>query len=203
MEAWATVVASRQPTVRRPPMLVTSGPGREAFRHRVPLGRRSHPHGMTEPLRALPAEVVAAVVRPIVLGTDFGPTSAAAERHAISLAASTGADLVIVHAIDPGRLRLPGGLWRQRVDQVRADREHDASSIVRRARAAGVAAHVLIWSGDAASCVIDAARAEGADRIVVGSHGRGRLARAIAGSVSASVNERAEIPVEVVRADAD
>ena len=89
------------------------------------------------------------------------------------------------------------------LDQARAEREHDASTIVRRARAAGVAAHVLIWSGDAATCVIDAAQAEGAERIVVGSHGRGRLARAIAGSVSASVNERAEIRVEVVRADSD
>ena len=64
--------------------------------------------------------MMVAVVRPaapgpIVLGTDFGPVSAAAERAAIRVAAQRGADLVIVHAIDTGTLRLPGGRWRERV----------------------------------------------------------------------------------------
>lgn len=137
---------------------------------------------------------------PIVLGTDFGPTSAAAERAAIEAAAAAHVDLVVVHAIDPGRLRLPGGGWRERVDQVRAERERDAARLVERARASGVAARVLIWSGDPATCVVDAAEAEGASRIVVGSHGRGRLARVIIGSVSQRIRGRAACEVEVVSA---
>src|SRR4051794_25619372 len=88
---------------------------------------------------------------PIVLGTDFGPVSAAAERSAIRLAASLGADLVVVHAIDAGKLRLPGGRWRERVDQARTGRERQAASVVARARAAGVRARILIWNGDAAT----------------------------------------------------
>ncbi|HEY7131919.1 MAG TPA: universal stress protein [Candidatus Limnocylindrales bacterium] len=138
---------------------------------------------------------------PVLLATDFGAVSSAAERTAIRLAASQAADLVVVHAIDPGRLRLPGGLWRERVDQARASRERDATAVLDRARAAGVRARVLIWNGDPATCVVDAAAAEGASRIVVGSHGRGRIGRAIAGSVSADVRDRAACPVEVVRAD--
>ena len=138
---------------------------------------------------------------PIVLGTEFGSVSTAAERVAIALAASQHVPLLIVHGIDPGRLRLPGGRFRQRVDQAHAAREHDAVALIERVRAAGVVAQLLIWDGDAASCIIDAARAEGASRIVVGSHGRGRLGRAIVGSVSSMVAAQADCPVDIVRGD--
>jgi nucleotide-binding universal stress UspA family protein len=142
-------------------------------------------------------------VPPVVLGTDFGPVSAGAERVAIRMAAAVGAQLVVVHAIDPRRLRLPGGIWRQRVDQVRTSRERDAAALVARARNAGVDARVLIWSGDPATCLLDAAQAEGASRVVLGSHGRGRLGRVIAGSVSNDVLEHAACAVEIVREDAE
>ncbi len=138
---------------------------------------------------------------PILLGTDFGPASAAAERSAIERAKREGSPLLAVHAIDPGGLRLPGGRFRQRFDQVRDERNRDAARLVDRARAAGVHVQVLIWNGDPVTCLVEAALAEGASRIVVGSHGRGRIGRAIAGSVSMSVSERAPCPVEVIRAD--
>ena len=137
--------------------------------------------------------------RPIVLGTDFGPVSDAAERAALRAAAERRVDLVVVHAIDPRRLRLPGGRWHTRVDQARDAREQQASALVARARSSGVSAHILIWTGDPATCVAEAARAEGAERIVLGSHGRGRLGRAIAGSVSERVMRLADCPVDVVR----
>ncbi len=140
---------------------------------------------------------------PIVLGTDFGPVSAAAERAAIRIAARRGVELLVVHAIDPGRLRLPGGMWRERLDQARAARQRDAASLVARARLSGVSARVLIWTGDPAMCVIEAARAEGADRIVVGTHGRGRIGRAIAGSVSGDIVGGADCQVDVVRPEPD
>jgi len=135
---------------------------------------------------------------PVVLATDFGAVSVAAERVAIAMASSAGVPLVIVHAIDPGRLRLPGGRFRQRVDQARAAREHDTAAIVRRIWTAGVRAQVLVWEGDPATCVVEAARAEGAAAIVVGSHRRGRLGRLLAGSVSSDIAEHADCPVHIV-----
>ena len=142
-----------------------------------------------------------AIPHPIVLGTDFGPASEAAERAAIAWAAKAKVDLVVVHAIDSRRLRLPGGLWRARVDQVRAGRERKAAELVAAARQAGVSARVLIWSGEPASCVVEAADAEGADRIFVGSHRRGRIGQAIAGTISRAVVAQARCPVEVVAVD--
>ena len=138
---------------------------------------------------------------PIVLGTEFGSVSAPAERFAIRLARQAGTALVIVHGIDPGRLRLPGGRFLQRVDQARAARQSDAAALVERVRAAGVEPQVLIWDGDPATCVVEAARAEGATRIVVGSHGRGWLGRAIVGSVSSAIAAQADCPVDIVRDD--
>jgi nucleotide-binding universal stress UspA family protein len=135
---------------------------------------------------------------PVVLGTEFGTVSAAAERVAIRHARRDGVPLVIVHAIDPGRLRLPGGAFRLRLDQARASREAAARALLDRVRSAGVQAQLLIWDGDPATCLLDVARAEGASRIVVGTHGRGRLGRAIIGSVSSEVAERASCPVDVV-----
>lgn len=142
-----------------------------------------------------------AIPRPIVLGTDFGPASEAAERAAIAWAAKANVDLVVVHAIDSRRLRLPGGLWRARVDQVRAGRERKAGELVAVARAAGVSARILIWSGEPASCVVEAAAAEGAERIFVGSHRRGRIGQAINGTISQAIVAQAGCPVEVVAVD--
>ena len=162
---------------------------------------------MTQHLREEPAtpatpRPIGRSAGPIVLGTEFGAVSAAAERVAIARALAGDVPLLIVHGIDPGRLRLPGGRFHLRFDQARAAREADAQMTMRRARDAGVRPQVLIWDGDPATCIVDAARSEGASRIVVGSHGRGRLGRAIVGSVSSAVADLADCPVEVVRADA-
>src|ERR1044072_23389 len=107
-----------------------------------------------QPLQSAPASVSASFApAPIVLGTEFGPVSTAAEGGAIGLPARENAPLLIVHAIDPGRLRLPGGRFRQRVDQAHAARETDAAALIQRVRAAGVVPQLLIWDGDAATCI--------------------------------------------------
>jgi nucleotide-binding universal stress UspA family protein len=56
-----------------------------------------------------------------------------------------------------------------------------------------------IVEGRTASSIVDAARAAGADLIVLGSHGRGALGSAVLGSVAAEVVEYATTPVLVVR----
>ncbi|MBA2381142.1 MAG: universal stress protein [Chloroflexi bacterium] len=142
--------------------------------------------------------VARARIGPVVLGTDLGPASTTAETDAIAAAHDGAVPLVVVHAIDPGRLRLPGDRFPQRFDQVRTTREGLVARLVERARAVGVDARVLIWDGDPATCIVDAARAENASRIVIGTHGRGLLVRVISGSVSAAVVATADCPVDIV-----
>jgi nucleotide-binding universal stress UspA family protein len=137
--------------------------------------------------------------RTVVLATDLSPTSEAATNAAMDLAATLGARLLAVSVVDPGTLRVPGGRYLVRVDQVRAERERFAQVLVARGRSLGVAVDFLVWEGDPGEAIIDAAQAEGADMIVVGSHGRGTVGRFLIGSVSDHVVRHASCPVLVVR----
>jgi nucleotide-binding universal stress UspA family protein len=137
--------------------------------------------------------------RLVLLATDTSAASSSAERAAIELAARVGASLILLSVIDPSRLRLPGGVFHTRVDQVRTDRESALARIVEDARRHGVSALFLIWEGDPGAVVIEAAEAEGADVIVVGSHARGPVGRLLLGSVSSHVVDHANRTVVVVR----
>lgn len=138
-------------------------------------------------------------IRRILLATDLSPASEGAALQALDLAHDLNADLLIVSVIDPRSLRLPGGHFRTRVDQVRSSREAAAQDLVTRGRAAGVKVHFLIWDGDPGESIVDAATSEQVDIVVVGSHGRGSVGRFLIGSVSDYVVRHAPCPVLVVR----
>jgi len=138
-------------------------------------------------------------IQRVLLATDLSAVSAKAAEDAIRLAIEHGAQLIVMSVVDTNRLRLPGGRFLRRVDQERARIEERAQELVKRARDAGARATFLVWEGDPAEAVLEAADAESADVIVLGSHGRGRLGRMILGSTSKRVTEGARCPVLVVR----
>lgn len=140
-------------------------------------------------------------VKLVVLGTDLGDASAGAEATAIDMARRLDAQLLVVNIIDPGVLRLPGGHFLVRVDEVRSQRQAGVARIVERARASGVTARFLVWQGEPGPGLLEAVAAEGGDVIVVGSHRRSRLGRLLLGSVSTHVVEHADRPVIVARGD--
>jgi nucleotide-binding universal stress UspA family protein len=137
--------------------------------------------------------------RQVMLATDMGPASAAATDEAFRLAGALGARLLAVSVIDPRTLQLPGGRFRSRIDQERGRLEEAAAELVLRGRRDQVVTSFLIWEGDPAESIVEAAKSEGADIIVVGSHGRAALGRALIGSVSDQVVRHAPCPVMVVR----
>lgn len=157
-------------------------------------------------MTALPAPGAGAPARPtggirrILLATDLAPASEGAALQALDLAHDLGAELLIVSVIDPGSLRLPGGRFGTRVDQVRSRRESAAQDLVARGRRAGVRVSFLIWEGDPGEAIVEAAQSEQVDLVVVGSHGRGSVGRFLIGSVSDHVVRNASCPVLVVRA---
>jgi nucleotide-binding universal stress UspA family protein len=135
----------------------------------------------------------------VLVATDAGAASAGAEQAGIELAARSGASLIFMSVIDPSGLRLPGGLFHTRVDQARGERETALARMVEKAREKGVAAQFLVWEGDPGASVIEAAEAEGADLIVVGSHARNPVGRLLLGSVSSFVLDHGRRPVVVIR----
>jgi nucleotide-binding universal stress UspA family protein len=137
-------------------------------------------------------------IRRILLATDLSVTSDGASSQALDLARDLAADLLVVSVIDPTNGPLPerpGG----RIDQLRADRELVARGLVTRGRESGVPVTFLIWQGDPGEAIVDAARSEAVDLVVVGSHGRGSMGRLLIGSVSDHVVRHAPCPVLVVR----
>jgi nucleotide-binding universal stress UspA family protein len=147
------------------------------------------------------ADATGSGARRLAFATDLGAASMAAERAAIDLARRLRAELLVINVIDPGGLRLPGGRFRRRMDEVRGERETAVAGIVARATSQGIGARFLVWQGDPGPGLLEAAMAEAADLIVVGSHRRGRLGRLILGSVSTYVVEHAPVPVLVVRGE--
>lgn len=136
----------------------------------------------------------------LLLATDLSSASEHAALEAIRMAAESGAQLLVLSVIDPGRLRLPGGRFLRRVDQERARIETGVQKLVRRAQEAGARATFLVWEGDPAEAILAASEAESVDVIVLGSHGRGPLGRFVLGSISAQVSEQAHCQVVVVAA---
>ena len=146
----------------------------------------------------VPGSQTGGAVRRIVLATDLSPASEGATRQAIDLARDLKANLLIISVIDPAVRGAPGGRV-ERMDQRRAGRESAAQQLVLRGRQAGVHVSFLVWEGEPGPSIVEAAHAEGADLIVVGSHGRGRVGRFLIGSVSDHVIRNATAPVLIVR----
>lgn len=152
-----------------------------------------------DPLSPPVQQLASRPIRTILLASDLSPASAAAESLAFELASNLGSSVLLVSVIDPRGLSMPGGGFRQRVDQARAAREAAAQAIVDRGRRDGVPIRCLIWEGDPGESIVEAAEAEGVDLIVVGSHGRRGIDRFFMGSVSERVVRTASVPVLVAR----
>ena len=139
-------------------------------------------------------------IRTVLLATDLTPVSAMATDQAIDLAAATHARLLVVNVIDLGEpvsRRVSADAGAPRVDQQRASREGPLMAIIDRARARGVEAAFLLWTGEPGHSIVDAAAAEGADLIVVGTRGLDRAGRFLLGSVSDYVVYHSDCPVLV------
>ena len=137
-------------------------------------------------------------IRRILLATDLSSASEKAAEEALELARALRADLLVVSVIDP-TTRGPGP-HVARMDQRRAAREVAAQALVVRGRRAGVAVEFLVWEGEPGPAIIEAAEAERADLLVVGTRGRSRVERMVLGSVSDHVVRHAPCPVLIVRA---
>jgi nucleotide-binding universal stress UspA family protein len=147
-----------------------------------------------------PLALASPAVRRILLATDLSPVTDLATDWAFTLARQNDAALLIVSVIDPRELRIPGGRFRARVDQVRDHREAAAHLLVERGRKLGVPVTFLVWTGDPGESIVAAADAEDVDMILVGAHGRGAIGRLVMGSVSEHVARHAPCPVLIVRA---
>jgi nucleotide-binding universal stress UspA family protein len=142
--------------------------------------------------------------RHVLHASDFSSASRPAFNRALGLARSSRAALTIVHVIAPiVPLSSDGYVSPQVIDDLdrraRAYAAREMGKLVSKAKQAGVRAKTLVLEGVAADRIVRAAKARRADVIVVGTHGRGAVAKFFLGSVAGRVVATAACPVLTVR----
>ncbi len=133
----------------------------------------------------------------IVLPVDGSPTAAAAACFAEDIARAEDATILVVAVA----VRVPPGAADEAaVDAAIHDYEAEqVAAAAARIRAAGVSAEEVVVEADwPHEGILRVTQERHADLIVMGTHGRTALARAVIGSVADKVIRHADVPVVLV-----
>ena len=135
--------------------------------------------------------------------TDFSACAEEARAHAIRLARALGAELVLLHVLVETPLYGEGLVAMKQVRELyETQRKWAGETLEARAAEASAAGATTRWKlsvGVPFEEIVRAAREEGADMIVMGTHGRRGLDRLLLGSVANRVIRLADCPVLTVR----
>lgn len=134
----------------------------------------------------------------ILVPTDFSDGAAQALDYAIELAGKLGANVHVVNALGvpaTGLADLDVALSAVTGEEALAKSQAALDALA----AARPGLSTMLRSGDAPDVIIQAAQEIGAGMIVMGTHGRRGLKRALMGSVAESVVRSAPCPVLTVR----
>lgn len=142
-------------------------------------------------------------LRRILCATDFSPASGPAWAFAQRLALGTGADLLLVHVVPwiavPTEGAFDPQLYQRLAEEGRAEALAELARLAGNPVDPGLRVSVAAEDGPAASRILEAAEREGADLVVLGTHGRTGLNRLLVGSVAEQVVQLARRPVVTVR----
>jgi nucleotide-binding universal stress UspA family protein len=141
----------------------------------------------------------------VLVATDFEPASESALRYGQVLARSFGAELHVLHVVENLLARaMDVYSYTSVAPGVQRDLEHHAydrmaALLDDEDRRELRAVTVIKKSNGPAEAILDYARENGADLIVMGTHGRAGLAHVLMGSVAERVVQMAPCPVLTVR----
>ena len=143
--------------------------------------------------------------RVILHATDFSTASRRASSAALEWAVRDRARLVLVHVasipVPPVEdAFITARTYRDLAQATIRDAERRLERLVATAKARGVKAASMVLEGIAFEAIVQAARSQQADLVVVGTHGRSGLRRFVLGSVAERVIGLAPCPVLTVPA---
>jgi nucleotide-binding universal stress UspA family protein len=136
----------------------------------------------------------------IVVGTDGSDTAEIALGRAIELARLTGATLHVVSAYEPSPARVGGNQPVPEAAEWSVGSDFKVDAVLQRARESARELEIEVHApkGDAADSLIQTAKEQDADLIVMGSRGM-RGARRVLGSVPNKVSHHAPCDVLIVQ----
>jgi len=140
-------------------------------------------------------------VRPVLVPVDPSGCAAEVVGAAAEVCAGLGARAILLDVVKSPDgvqrgVRVKGGTVESVLQEDACAHLRDLASIF---TAVGVDVDLAVLEGDVVKMILAEASDSGAQMIVMGSHGRTGLARALYGSVSETVIRSAEVPVMVVR----
>jgi len=137
-------------------------------------------------------------IRNILVPTDFSDGSRHAEEYAAGLATALGARITLVHVFHVPTPAYGEAVYASVVDSIPSVLRSCEAALQAEAAAMkdrGVQATSVLRQGDPAHEIADVARAEKADLVVIATHGRRGMARALLGSVAEKVVRTSGAPV--------
>lgn len=143
-------------------------------------------------------------IKNVLVATDFSEPSAVALDYGRELARTYGAKLHVLHVIEDLRWRYATDMAPTALVGVQEDIEASAASrldaLVTGQDRQQLGAHTVALTAIAPSdAIVQYAKSEGADVIVMGTHGRSGLAHLFMGSVAERVVRLAPCPVLTIR----
>lgn len=137
-------------------------------------------------------------LRHILVPVDFSETSDDAFDHAISLARAFDAELHVLHVLEDPFLYAPTTAQQFR-DEFEAEQRQRLDALMGKHGVEGVKLSSTMQPGTAFYEIIQYAKNNDTDLIVIGSHGHGLIAHMLLGSVAEKVIRKAPCPVLTVR----
>lgn len=140
----------------------------------------------------------------ILVPTDFGASSERALSYAAMLAKAVGAEIVVLHAYDLPVIGFPDGAivaTPELATRITEGAQIGMKKALEAHAASGVPMRSLIKQGMTWRTIVDVSKDLGIDMIVMGTHGRHGLPRALLGSVAEKVVRMAHVPVVTVHVE--
>ncbi|MDL5360593.1 universal stress protein [Halalkalicoccus sp. NIPERK01] len=140
------------------------------------------------------------MTRRILVPVDDSPRARDALEFVLSEHA--GDDIVLLHVLDPITAIYVSepSVWDDEMIDRRRERAAELLEELRgEAERADGTVTTVIEHGDPSRVIVESARENEIDQIVIGSHGRSGVSRVLLGSVAETVARRSPVPVTIVR----
>ena len=142
------------------------------------------------------------LIRSILVPVDFSDCSLAGLKYAVRFAKGLGARIVVLHVADLGPVMMTTGCGNYDssiyTEAARRRCDDQMQAFLTRVNFDGVPVDTSTVAGYCPGAIYEAAAKEGADLIIISTHGRTGLRRAFIGSVAEGTVRHAACPVLVV-----
>lgn len=141
-------------------------------------------------------------IKHILVATDLADTSERVHQYAIELASKLGAHVTLLHVFSLPIYNFPDGTFVPSAEvaaQVSDAARRHLDATVARLKEQGLNVAAVLRSGSPIEEIQSVAKEVGADLIVMGTHGRGALGRALLGSTANAIIRSSDIPVITIR----